>query len=266
MPVTLLPSIVYKEIGNIKLYMDIIRPATPGTFPTAVGILGFGAYLTSHYEVGTTSNCCPLVAAHGFVTASIQVRTSFEAQYPAQIEDVKDAIRFLKANAATFDLNPDRIGIWGHSAGGHLAALAGLMKDEGKAASAQVQAVVVGSSPADFLDFGGYFQADHPVLTQLFGGRLTNHEDLARAASPIKHVTKDAPPFLIAHGTLDETIPFRHAELLRDKFREAGVEVDFVELKNCYHNWSKELEPESGEGNEGQLNVLALEFFQKHLA
>lgn len=264
MPVTLLPSVIYKTINGLELHMDVLHP-TPSSlnpWPAAITIVGFGAYLSSNFGAGMATNCCPLIASHGFVAASIQVRTSFEAQFPAQIEDVKAAISFLRSNAASYNIDSNKIGIWGHSAGGHLAALAGLMQGATETTSSKVQAVVVGSSPADFLAFGGYFQDDSFPLVQLFGGKLTNNRALAHLASPINHVSKAAPPFLIAHGTNDETIPFSHAEVLRDRLKDAGTEVEFIKLEHCYHNWSKTLE---GEGNEADLNLLALEFFKKHL-
>src|SRR6266536_4384841 len=124
---------------------------------------------------------CPLLAQHSVVAVSIDYRLSQEAPFPAQIHDVKAAIRWLRVNAATYHIDPNRIGIWGFSAGAHLAALAGVtgnvaeLEGNGGASDvpSDVQAVSIGAGCADFLDFGGAIRNDSPYLVPLFGGTLT---------------------------------------------------------------------------------------------
>ena len=200
---------------------------------------------------------------------------SGEAVFPAQIHDVKAAIRWLRANAETYDIDSDHIGICGGSAGGGLASLAGLTGDlpelEGDAGSpghsSRVQAVAVASSPSDFLLPGGEMRndADGPV-TWLFGGTVAEKRELMRLASPITHVSRDAPPFLIAHGTLDETVPFEQGERLYRALVDVGATAEFIPIVGVYHNWLTRVEGEiPGREDTWKLGPMALPFLRKHL-
>ena len=136
-----------------------MSPGPPTAPRPAVVWLHGGGWFSGARTEGLVHWCCPLLGAHGFVTVSIEYGLSYQAVFPAQIQDVKAAIRWLRANAAPCHIDPERIGIWGLSAGGHLAQLAGLTDDrpdlEGPCGSAgfssRVQAVAVGSAPSDFL-------------------------------------------------------------------------------------------------------------------
>ncbi len=205
------------------------------------------ATVSPHHGVGIR-----FLAAAGFLAAAISVRLSWQAPFPAQIQDVKAAIRWRRSRAGDFPIDPERIGIMGDSAGGHLAALAALTGDhpdlEGDSGSpghsSQVQAVVTISGPSDLLTLGD-IKSDSPApptpvrfardlhgvdacLTQLFGGPLRERQDLMRKASPISHVRRDAPPFLIVHGTRDETVPFDQGERLHRALEQGGARTRFV--------------------------------------
>ena len=222
LPLTFVPDVPYGEADGKPLLLDVIAP--PGRSgpprPAVIWLHGFGWFAGTrrdHLEV----SMCTFLAAHGFFTVSIEYRLSGEATFPAQIHDVKAAIRWLRANAATYRIDPAHIGVWGGSAGGHLAALAGLTGDlpelEGHSGSpgysSRVQAVAVASAPSDFLRPGGAMtnDADGPV-ERLFGGTVAERREMMRLASPITHVSPGAPPILIAHGTLDETVPLEQGE------------------------------------------------------
>ena len=97
----------------------------------------------------------------------------------------------------------------------------------------------------------------------MFGGKISEQEGLARLASPLTHVSPSTPPGLVAHGTLDETAPFRHAELFSNKLRAHNVKHEFHALEGCYHNWSTSLDSWSGFGNEDDFYVMARSFFEK---
>src|SRR6476469_5456429 len=152
-------GIVFAEVDGHPLRLDVLQPAERGRdrLPAVIWVHG-GGWLEGWYTDGDSWWCCPPMAAAGFVTLSIMYRMSDEAIFPAQIHDVKGAIRWVRANAAELGVDPERIGIWGHSAGGHLAALAGVTGDlaalEGTVGPAgyasAVQAVVAGSPPTDF--------------------------------------------------------------------------------------------------------------------
>jgi acetyl esterase/lipase len=177
-----------------------------------------------------------------FAVASVNYRLDTEAHFPSQIHDLKAAIRFLRANARTYKLDADRIGVWGVSAGGHLAALLGtsgdrpeLEGDEGwSKQSSRVQAVCDWSGPTDFntaqsqappyckIKFSGQ---SSPVYV-LMGGKM-DEKSLAEA-SPVTYVSKDDPPFLIMHGDKDDAIPPLQSQELYDALKKAGCDVQLV--------------------------------------
>lgn len=275
-PLTFIPDIQYGEAGENPLLLDFMSPQaiadTPR--PAVIWLHGFGWFAGTRRD-NLEISMCAFFAAHGFVTVSIEYRLSGEATFPAQIHDVKAAIRWLRANAGTYGIDPEYIGICGGSAGGGLAALAGLTGDvpelEGDSGppghSSRVQAVAVASSPSDFLLPGGEMRndIDGPV-TWLFGGTVAEKRDLMRLASPIAHVSPSAPPFLIAHGTLDETVPFEQGERLYHALTDVGATVEFVPIVGVYHNWMTQAESKiPGREDTWKLGPLALPFFQQHL-
>ena len=219
------------------LKMDILRsrtlPAQP--MPGLVWIHG-GAWREGNKEEGFK----PLLpfARQGYLCASIEYRLSHEAIFPAQIEDCKCAIRFLRAHAKEFHLDCDRIGVWGRSAGGHLAALLGtthhVKELEGDGGwenfSSRVQAVCDWFGPTDFLKIDDFPRkvkhsaADAPEAL-LIGGPVWQHQEKAVKANPIAYVTKDAPPFLIVHADDDLIVPLNQSQLLFEALQQAGVEV-----------------------------------------
>jgi acetyl esterase/lipase len=243
-PLTFIPDVQFGEADRKPLLLDVIAPrdVSAAPRPAVVWVHGFGWFAGTRRD-NLEISLCTFLAAQGFFTISIEYRLSDEATFPAQIHDVKAAIRWLRANAAAYGIDPDHIGIWGGSAGGHLAALAGVTGDlpelEGSSGSARyssrVQAVAVASAPSDFLHAGGQMstgaESPHHPVTRLFGGTVADRADLMRLASPIYLVHRGAPPFLIAHGTLDETVPFEQAERFYAALVAAGVEAEFVPLE-----------------------------------
>jgi dipeptidyl aminopeptidase/acylaminoacyl peptidase len=131
--------------------------------------------------------------------------------------------------------------------------------------SPKIRTVAIASAPTDFQTFGEEIQNDSSVLIQLFGGTVGDKKELAFRASPINHIRESSPAFLVIHGTLDETVPYKHAELFVRKLNDVGGKVEFVKLEGCYHNLANELQTASGYGNEGLLDQLALKFFREHL-
>jgi len=214
---------------------------------------------------------CQLFADHGFFAVTMDYRLSHQARFPAQIYDVKAAIRWVRANAATYAIDPDRIGIAGFSAGGHLAALAGLTGDlpelEGRSGSpgysSRVHAVAVGAAPTDLFDY--HHRPENAFLEQFLGGTADEREELWWLASPIYHVHRGAPPFLIAHGTLDELVPFAQAECLAHALQRVGVEVEFIPIAGVDHNWVPLPETPVAWRRGADLEHLALPFFQRRL-
>lgn len=190
------------------------------------------------------------------------------AIYPAQIEDCKAAIRFLRAHAAEYGIDPKRIGVWGASAGGHLVALLGTtgnIRDfdvgENLDQSSAVQCVVDWFGPADFLTIS----ADDPRVAQspdnpiakLLGGPIATHQEEARRASPVSFVGKESAPFLIMHGDRDPLVPLDQSRELNAALQKAGVESTLEVLPGAGHGGA-------GFGTPEKLEKI-LNFFQKHL-
>lgn len=241
------------------LLLDLLVPtgvATP--IPLVIFVHG-GGWRTGSRAMPT--RVLDLCNQRGFAVASIDYRFSSTAVWPAQIQDVKGAVRWLRANASTYDLDPDRFGAWGESAGGHLAmilALSGGVPSitignvtvdlEGTTGgnpgvSSRVQAVVDSYGATDFLQMHFYpTTGNHDAATsdesRLLGGPIQDHPERAATANPITYVTPDDPPFLVIHGTVDKINPFNQAELLVDALNAAGVPVAFRPVQNAGHGGS----------------------------
>jgi acetyl esterase/lipase len=252
------------------LKMDILSPKTLPAIPMPglVWIHG-GAWLTGNKEQGIES-LLPF-ARQGYLCASIEYRLSHEAIFPAQIEDCKCAVRFLRAHAQEFHLDSQHIGVWGRSAGGHLAALLGtthhIQELEGEGGwenfSSCVQAVCDWFGPTDFLRINDlprkieHSPADAPEAL-LIGGLVEENQEKAMKANPIAYVTKDAPPFLIVHADDDFIVPINQSQLLFEALERVGVEV------------ALEIVPGGGHGKEKKFNSPWLferlkHFFNRHL-
>jgi acetyl esterase/lipase len=176
--------------------------------------------------------------ARGFVVASIDYRLPPGTPWPAQIEDAKCAVRFLRAHAADLDIDPGRIGVWGSSGGGHLASLLGLTGpeagfDRGQylEQSSAVQAVVDMFGPADLNDFDDASRFAQFILQLSLG----NSTKLRRSASPITYVDAGAPPFLILHGTKDTLVRLRQSRKLAQQLTSAGIPNTLIEVEGAEH-------------------------------
>ena len=187
------------------------------------------------------------------------------SRFPAQINDCKAAIRWLRAHAAEYRLDPDHIGVWGASAGGHLAALLGTTGDvqelEGHGGnldqSSRVQCVVDWFGPADLTTMGR--QVDHlgTPVARLIGGPVQENKEKARKASPLAYVSKDSAPFLIMHGDKDKLVPLEQSEKLAAALAKAGVEVKLQIVKDGSHFGPGFSSPENWK--------LIEDFFAQHL-
>jgi acetyl esterase/lipase len=228
--------------GFRPLELDLYTPAgTPA--PVIVFVHGGG------FRLGTRTVFNPtwrdwrptpferLVAA-GFAVASVDYRLSGEAVFPAQLDDVQAAVRWLRTRADELGVDPGRIVAWGESAGAHLATLLGLT-DSG------VAGVVDWYGPADLTTMGAQARPDAIARSdapdsreaQLIGAPLTEAPDLARRASPVTYVHAGAPPFHIAHGDADRFIPVAQSRQLAHALREAGGKVEFTEVPGADHMW-----------------------------
>jgi len=237
-------GVVYGEAGGRPLKLDFAKPSLcrDQTVPLIVYFHGGGWTMGDKSEafgVGAIRMAFQL----GFAVASVNYRLAPEFRFPAQIHDCKRAIRFLRANAAAFGIDPDRIAAAGGSAGGHLASLAGTADEndglEGPGwpgVSSRVAAVVEYFGPTDLtvstteIPSGGL-----EMLTDLLGGDPMILTEAARLASPVTYVSADDPPFFIAHGDKDELVPYSQARIFAEKLRLAGNAGALIKVKNGRH-------------------------------
>ena len=184
---------------------------------------------------------------NGYAVASINYRLTREASYPAQIEDCKIAISWLRSHAQLFKLDPDRIGVWGVSAGGHLAALLGTTCDTEEHSwqsptnvSSAVQAVCDWCGPTDLTKIaeqaGTNYVLSHAVR-KLLGGTAEEKPEVAREASPVNYVHQGCPPFLIMHGQKDSIVPIEQSKELAAHLKTAKSNCILEVIPGANHNF-----------------------------
>ena len=250
--------------------LDLFVPKSEKPLPLIIWIHG-GAWLGGSKDGG---NPAMQFLRQGYAVAAINYRLSQHAIFPAQIEDCKAAVRFLRANANKYNLNPDAFGVWGASAGGHLVALLGSSGDvkelEGKVGdhtdvSSRVHCVVDFFGPTDLTKMAeqalptSKFDHNGPNSpeSKLIGGPIQENKDKAAKANPITFVTKDDPPFLILHGDQDPLVPLGQSEILLKALKKEGVSAELVVVKGGGHGGKGFATPENTE--------KIAKFFEKHL-
>ncbi|MBN1844280.1 MAG: alpha-L-fucosidase [Sedimentisphaerales bacterium] len=237
-------DLAYVSGGHARQKLDLYVPKDGDHLPLIIHIHG-GAF-----RMGSKENGVPLeYLSWGYAVASINYRLSQHAVFPAQIEDCKAAVRWLRAHAREYRLDPNHFAAWGSSAGGHLAAMLGTAGDTKEFdvggnldPSSRIQAVVDYFGPTDFLHMdahrlpGGQVHdvADSPE-SQLVGGPIQENKEKVAKANPITYVTKNAPPFLICHGDTDPLVPHHQSALLAAALKQAGVPVTFYTVKGAGH-------------------------------
>lgn len=225
-------NIHYCTAGEEQLLLDAYYPSqVNGRWPAVVFIHGGG------WTAGDKRETLPDLAAlreAGFLVLSINYRLGPQHKFPAMIEDAKCAVRFLRARAAAFNLNPDRIGVMGSSAGGHLSSLVGVAGAE------------AGFDTGDYLSFSSRVQAVASLwapsdLTVPFPGGYDSRREVfapfdPALASPVSYVSADDPPFLLVHGEEDPLVPISQAERMLERLRQAGVPAELLRVANAGHS------------------------------
>ncbi len=265
--VTVHRDLIYGRVGQRELPLDLYLPAdTSSPVPVVIWVHG-GAWRGGGKGNGGRARN---MTTRGFAVVDVEYRLSGEALFPAQIEDCKTAVRWVRAHAKKYNLDPDRIGAWGSSAGGHLVAMMGLTHDEGvfetadhSQYSSAVQVVCNWFGPTDFLrmnDFEGRIDhdaADSPE-SQLIGGPIQKNVEKVAAANPITYVSKDDPPMLIMHGEKDLSVPYNQSELLYAAMQKAGLDVTLYKVVNAGHGFGNA-------DNQASLVEMSVQFLEKHL-
>ena len=264
---TVHPDLAYVTNGHPRQKLDLYLPANATNAPLIIMIHG-GAFKSGSKE---GENPVPFLSL-GYAVASLNYRLSGHERFPAQIEDCKAAVRWLRAHAGQYGYDPGRFGAWGASAGGHLVTMLGTTGSTAKFdvgenlnVSSRVQAVADNYGPTDFLQMDAHRLPDGMVHnppdspeSELIGGAVQENPDKARMANPITYITtRDVatPPFLVIHGDRDPLVPHHQSELLVAALRSAGVPVTFYTVKGGGH----------GGFTDPMVEALTRTFFADHL-
>ena len=266
-------DIPYAATKNPRQTLTLVLPKKPASDkPLPVVAFIHGGGWQNGDKAGGVGKVVPFVTTGNYAGVSIGYRLSGEAIWPAQIHDCKAAIRWIRANATKHNLDADRIAVWGSSAGGHLVAMLGTSADvkemdgtlgENTKQSTRVACVADWFGPTDLLQMdakappGARMVHDSPNSpeSKLIGGPIQENKAKVATANPITYVTKDDPPFLIAHGTVDPLVAFNQSELLTAALKKAGCDVLFLHIVGAGH----------GGFNSPEVDRRMQQFFDKQL-
>jgi acetyl esterase/lipase len=257
-------DLAYVASAHPRQKLDLYLPKNAAKAPLIIWVHG-GAWLE-----GSKNDLVPRdYLADGYAVASINYRLSQHAIFPAQLQDCKAAVRWLRAHAAQYHLDPQRFGAWGASAGGHLVALLGTTGEhtefdvgEHLDVSSRVQAVVDYYGPTDFSQMDAHrlpegMLHDPPQSPEslLVGGAVQEKKAEVARANPITYVSRSTAPFLIVHGDRDPMVPFHQSLLLEAAVKKAGASVQLYPVAGAGH----------GGFTDPKVDGLTREFFAKYL-
>jgi acetyl esterase/lipase len=256
-------GIEYSNPNDEHLQLNLARPKAVSTKHPCVLCIHGGGFRAGKRD--RWDGLCKQLAERGYVAATITYRLAPKYQYPAAIHDVKTAVRWLRANAAKYQIDPDRIGVVGDSAGGHLAQFLGVTGDvvafEGDGGnsnqSSRVQCVVNYYGPSDFTQSYGKSVDAAEVLPLWLGGNLETARNKHIEASPLNWVTPHAAPTLLIHGTKDNYVNYEQAVWMHDRLKACGVPVQMLTLDGAGHGF-KGPDAERAE-------AAMLDFFERQL-
>lgn len=271
-------TIVHRDVpyvahGHARQVLDLYLPAGASAPSPLILLIHGGAWRQGDKATNRgVAALVPVLLDAGYAVASMNHRYSSQALFPAQIHDAKAAVRWVRANQTRHEVDGSRIGVWGGSSGGHLAALlgtsAGVPSMDGDLGdvdqSTRVNAVVAWYPPTQFLEMdaqrlpdGWVHNAPDSPESQLLGGPVQERADAALAASPLTYVSSDDPPFLLLHGDADRLVPFQQSLILRDALSAAGVAVDLRILPGAGHGLADFLNQE--------VIRLVVQFFNQYV-
>ena len=246
---TVVRDLNYAGTQEPRQTLDMYVPRLPADKPLPLVVFIHGGGWEQGSKEQFANMVYPLIGDGAFIGACLNYRLTDKGPFPIQIHDCKAAIRWLRAHAKDYGVDPARIGVFGISAGGHLVSLLGTSGDvkemEGTVGthldqSSRVSCVIDFCGPSDFPAFGGKGSIIDPekpgtAITKLLGGPMSQHMDVAKAASPVTYITKDDPPFLIIHGTKDNLVPLDQALEFNKALGDAGVAVTLLTGTNGGH-------------------------------
>ncbi len=228
-------DVTYVQRGDEEIKADIYVPEGQGPFPAVLVVHGGAWRMGNKMQMMRMARA---LAAEGYTTMAINYRLAPEHPFPAQIDDCKSAVRFMRKNAAKYKIDPNRLGAVGYSAGGHLVALlgttdqsCGLEGPDSDGTSTRLQCVVAGGAPCDFR----LMPADGDGLAYWLGGTRAEKPQVYELASPAKFVTKDDPPTLFFHGDADRLVPIISPRAMIKAMADAGVETRLYVVEGAGH-------------------------------
>lgn len=261
-------EITYCTMEGNPLTMDLYLPEHITTMPTRVLVYVHGGSFTSgDKRKGSGMVDISQMVERGFAVAAINYRLMPANPFPAAVEDAKCAIRYLRAHQAEYNLDTNKLGIWGGSAGGHLAAMVGLTNNQERyetgeylEQSSEVQAVVEMFGPTDLTLPMEWLQQ---ILLYRAFNTTDHNSEILHKASPVNYISGDEPPFFIIHGEQDSAVPVEQAEIFHEKLKDTGVSTRLLIVKNANHNFK----PTGGaiEPDRLEISSLVADFFSEHL-
>lgn len=282
-PYTRKQDVVYGRKYGVALTMDVFTPKARPNGASAVFVVSGGWFSAHEFLDGAGSGYINELSKRGYTVFGVVHGSQPKFTIPEIVADMNRAVRYIRHHAAEYHVDPNRIGIYGGSAGGHLSLMQGLAGDAGDPAakdpvdreSSRVQAVACFFPPTDFLNYGkdGEVALGRGVLSA-FKAPFDFHEldkktnvfvpvtdeqkvlEIGRKISPVNHVSADDPPTLIIHGDADKLVPIQQAKVLVGKLKETGVEAKLVTKPGAAHGW-----PEQAK----DLSIIA-DWFDSHLA
>lgn len=261
-----LTNIPYAHPDGQTLFLDLYLPVShEGRIPVVLWVHG-GGWATGSKDDAKDLEMGPWLARAGYAVASIDYRLAPSSVFPAQIIDCKTAVRWLRAHAAQYELDPDRIGASGMSAGGHLVALLGtsgdttaFVSEEYPGFSSAVCATCDWFGPTDLSAVTAdgasvYSEQVRPIITRFLGAETSSVPARSAQANPLTYITPNDPPFLILHGDKDPIVPLSQSQLLDAALRKAGVNSTLFVVPGGWHGfWSEE------------ANTTFIDFLDRHV-
>ena len=243
------PKLVFAKYGKQKLLLDLYLPILNGQNRPGVVVVRGGGWMVGDRK--RFAHVASALAERGVAAACIEYRTAHKAAFPAAIQDVKAAIRWMRANAKQYGIDPQVIGTMGGSSGAHMAVLAaltpGLSELEGAGGnndvSSEVEGAVAMALPADLLDLSS---ENKSIVGQFLHATAETNGTLWRFASPVNHIEHDGPPVLLLHGANDDSVPISQSFNFAEKYRQAGANIQVRILEGAphafwnYHPWFDE--------------------------
>jgi acetyl esterase/lipase len=277
---SVMADLVYGHKAGMALTLDVFRPDGEPNGATVLNMVS-GGWVSTWTDPEQARPRYQALLNKGFTVVAVRHGSSPRFNVVEAYTDVNRAVRYMRLHAPHFGLDPDRIGVYGGSAGGHLSLMLGLDSDEGDPdaedeimrQSSRVQAVVANYPPVDLrgrtspserfpatapdraLSFAGGM--DFPRAAEVFVA-LAFEDELRASVSPILHVSADDPPTLLIHGDADRLVDYNNSELIHAAFMRAGVETDLVTIEGAGHGFRA---PE----DRAQASDALVGWFEKHL-